>query len=1134
MSSSEDIDSTNSNTGLHVNRKSITNKSIINYKKSNNRKRVSIVEPSGLTSGQLLPSLTTGSSVAGIEEIQELSHSSIDSQSLVLIAANNSSDESGIESTESDSLLRTKTTKRLNKKNKKSRRKTSILCCICVLTANCLSAMVRLLFGKKQLKPRTVYVRGSDRFNEKTKQSFPANIVRNQKYNIITFLPIVLFNQFKFFLNLYFLLMACSQFITSLKVGYLYTYWAPLGFVLGVTLLREAVDDILRFKRDKAVNSQLYQKLTRDGPLAVHSSRIKVGDLIVVSKDQRVPADMVFLRTSEKNGACFVRTDQLDGETDWKLRLAVAATQGLDSGDQLFSLDAYVDAEEPRRDIHSFTGKFTIDSGNKEISLNIENTLWANTVIASGTAIGIVIYTGPETRSMMNNNEPRSKVGLLDYEVNSITKVLFAAVVILAFAMICLKGFNGPYFRYWFRFVLLFSYIIPISLRVNLEMGRVVYSYMIQRDMEIPGTLVRTTTIPEDLGRIAYLLTDKTGTLTRNEMVFKKIHLGKISYSPEYFDELAALLRVYYTPQPPQSNNYQTHKRDSSTASTASFTVERRQYQPRHMRVDSYEVDRDSVYRVQQAVLVIALCHNVTPSYENGSNPYSDSTELSKPPIDPDSVAIPLMPRGITYQASSPDEVALVQWTEKLGLALVYRDLTTMKLRNPIGNLMSFEILQIFPFSSETKRMGIIVRDMTNNEIMFLLKGADSVMSSIIVYSDWLQEQCDNMARSGLRTLVVAKKSLTDEQYVEFETRYNQAKCSMSDRNAKIGAVLANLEKDMETEAHLELNNFHRKSDCPLVIRGEDLELCMKFYSTEFMELACQCPAVVCCRCSPTQKAEVVKLIQNRTGKRTCAVGDGGNDVSMIQTADVGVGIVGKEGQQASLAADFSILQFSHIYRLILLHGRYSYKRSATLSQFIIHRGLIISTLQAIFSSVFYFASVALYQGFLMIGYATLYTMFPVFSIVLDKDVSPRLVMRYPELYKLMKGRSLSYKTFFIWVLISIYQGGVIMYGAMLLFNDEFIHVVAITFTAVILTELLMLALTVRTWHWMMIVAELISLSTYLLTLIVAPQYFDEKFIQTRAFLWKVTLLTVVSCLPLYILKFVHRKIAPPSHSKLT
>jgi phospholipid-translocating ATPase len=405
-----------------------------------------------------------------------------------------------------------------------------------------------------------------------------------------------------------------------------------------------------------------------------------------------------------------------------------------------------------------------------------------------------------------------------------------------------------------------------------------------------------------------------------------------------------------------------------------------------------------------------------------------------------------------------------------------------------------------------------------NIQILFLSKGVE----------DRLQEGVATTLK-GLQDAGIKLWMLTGDK---LETAISIAKSSQLVKKMQEFYIFRPIKN--RNEAHLEMNNFHRKSDCPLIIRGEDLELCMKFYSTEFMELACQCPAVVCCRCSPTQKADVVKLIQNRTGKRTCAVGDGGNDVSMIQTADVGVGIVGKEGQQASLAADFSILQFSHIYRLILLHGRYSYKRSATLSQFIIHRGLIISTLQAIFSSVFYFASVSLYQGFLMIGYATIYTMFPVFSIVLDKDVSPRLVMRYPELYKLMKGRSLSYKTFFIWVLISIYQGGVIMYGAMLLFNDEFIHVVAITFTAVILTELLMLALTVRTWHWLMIVAELISLSTYLLTLIVAPQYFDEKFIQTRAFLWKVTLLTVVSCLPLYILKFVHRKIAPPSHSKLT
>ena len=134
------------------------------------------------------------------------------------------------------------------------------------------------------------------------------------------------------------------------------------------------------------------------------------------------------------------------------------------------------------------------------------------------------------------------------------------------------------------------------------------------------------------------------------------------------------------------------------------------------------------------------------------------------------------------------------------------------------------------------------------------------------------------------------------------------------------------------------------------------------------MELACSSPVVIVCRCSPTQKARMVELVQKTTGKRTAAIGDGGNDVAMIQSADVGIGIEGKEGRQASLAADFSILQFSFVATLLLVHGRYSYKRSASLAQFVMHRGLIITVMQAVSSSIFYFSSVALYQGFLMIG----------------------------------------------------------------------------------------------------------------------------------------------------------------------
>ncbi|KAG8278689.1 ATP synthase subunit 9 [Homalodisca vitripennis] len=295
------------------------------------------------------------------------------------------------------------------------------------------------------------------------------------------------------------------------------------------------------------------------------------------------------------------------------------------------------------------------------------------------------------------------------------------------------------------------------------------------------------------------------------------------------------------------------------------------------------------------------------------------------------------------------------------------------------------------------------------------------------------------------------------------------------------------------TDAHQQLNSFRKKQDCALVITGDSLEVCLQYYQVELLELACRSPAVVCCRCSPTQKAQVVRLIQQHTGKRVAAVGDGGNDVSMIQAADTGIGIAGLEGRQASLAADFSITQFSHLSRLLLVHGRYSYKRSASLSQFVIHRGLIISIMQAIFCTVFYFSSISLYPGYLMVGYATIYTMFPVFSLVLDKDVSDKIALTYPELYKeLSKGRSLSYKTFFMWVLISIYQGGVIMYGALFLFEDEFIHVVAISFTALILTELIMVALTVRTWHYLIILAEVFSLGLYVLSLVILKDTFGK------------------------------------------
>lgn len=161
-----------------------------------------------------------------------------------------------------------------------------------------------------------------------TPSRFMTNKLNNNKYNLLTFVPVVLFNQFKFFYNLFFLLISLSQFVPALKVGYLFTYIAPLAFVLLITLVKEAVDDIQRFRKDKALNNKKYEMLNRDGSWGMKTSAsLQVGDIIKVSQNERFPADCLLLYTTEKNSSVFIRTDQLDGETDWKLRKAVAVTQ---------------------------------------------------------------------------------------------------------------------------------------------------------------------------------------------------------------------------------------------------------------------------------------------------------------------------------------------------------------------------------------------------------------------------------------------------------------------------------------------------------------------------------------------------------------------------------------------------------------------------------------------------------------------------------------------------------------------------------------------------------------------------------------------------------------------------------------
>jgi phospholipid-translocating ATPase len=229
-----------------------------------------------------------------------------------------------------------------------------------------------------------------------------------------------------------------------------------------------------------------------------------------------------------------------------------------------------------------------------------------------------------------------------------------------------------------------------------------------------------------------------------SDMELKRLHVGTVSYGSDSMEEVAAMLvgesgpkSPLSTPAPPQRGR------------------------------------REINSRVKDAVLALAVCHNVTPTVGES-------------------------PDTIQYQASSPDEIAIVKWSAAVGLHLIHRERHALRLKTAEGEIMNFAILKMFPFTSESKRMGIIVRS-DSGEIWFFLKGADTVMQKLVVANDWMEEECVNMAREGLRTLVIGRRRLTEELWTEFEESFGTADAQLADRDsAKVAVVSKYLEHSLE------------------------------------------------------------------------------------------------------------------------------------------------------------------------------------------------------------------------------------------------------------------------------------------------------------------------------------------------
>ena len=1028
------------------------------------------------------------------------------------------------------------------------------------------------------------------------------NKEENNKYNLITFVPLVLFNQFKQFGNFFYLLMSIAQFFPDLKVGYLFTYISPLAFVVCVSMAKELYDDINRRIQDKKTNSAKINVLvpspdkTNFEYLPKSASDLLVGDIIELKKNTRVPADIIVLKTiNESNdNQAFIRTDQLDGETDWKLRKAPGMTQGMPEKN-FFTCNAYVECEPPSKLIYNFEGVINCkdEEGSKREPLNLENTMWASTVVASLKVIGIVIYTGKETRARMNSSTPKLKIGILDQELNRSNMYLFGIMLFVAFILASAKGFSLKFFYTFIKYVILFCAIIPISLRVNLDVSKTYFSYVINRDKDIPETIARNSTIPEELGRISYIFSDKTGTLTKNEMVFKKIAMETEQFGEDDFEDLKAILSdeckdndaplldlINLESKMSEVTSYSESLNIDPSLSDKSLGMEKKR---------SKKIRRHRSKLIRDTITSMVLCNNVTPVIDD-----QDETK-------------------ITYQASSPDEVALVKFAETLNMRLIHRTDSEIKIKDSADNFEEFEILANFPFSSDTKRMGIVLKNKKHGHIIYYLKGAENVMMKFVKkeYVSYISENAENLATKGLRTLVLSQKIISQEDFDKWNGEYKEALTSMENRQEKITQVVSKLENNMEflcvtgvedllqddvamtidnlrnagmkvwmltgdkvetatcisISAGIKAKNhkiftirndefaheslagdiiklkelfreYQKKTDIEpniFIIDGDTLDLALKNCEEDFFRTSMQAPSVVCCRCSPTQKRIIVKTIKKYTNARTAAVGDGGNDVAMIQEADVGIGIVGKEGLQASLAADYSIKEFRSLSVLLLWWGRIAYKNTSTMANFIIHRGLVISMNQFIFSCVFYFNPVPIYSGFLSFGYSTIFTSLPSISVLLDQDVAKDNVIKFPNLYKiLLKGRELNFKSFLFCLFKSIFQAAVIMLGSFVLFSDNiYLKIVTVTFTALIYLEILNVYLDITTYHWFMWVAFSSTCVVYLLTIWILNYYLDIYFIFKANIFWKIPILSIAAWAPFFIGKKIKKKCFPETVEKL-
>ncbi|KAH6575423.1 hypothetical protein BASA62_001894 [Batrachochytrium salamandrivorans] len=956
-------------------------------------------------------------------------------------------------------------------------------------------------------------------------QKFSINSITTGKYNIATFVPKFLFEQFSKYANMFFLFVAIIQQIGDLSPTNRYGTVIPLCIVLAVSAAKEIMEDLKRHSQDAIVNSRIVNTLSGTTFIPKPWRDVVVGDVVRIENSQYFPADLVLLSSSEPDSLCYIETSNLDGETNLKIRQGLPETMNFLTPDDVASMEGVIKSELPNNSLYTFEG--TLRLREKEIPLNPDQLLLRGAMLRNTRWIyGIVVFTGHESKLMKNATATPIKRTHLDKLVNK--HIIYLFFILVAMSVICALGtlvrhlYNAfevdilmiPSSIAWGNFpgniityIILFNNLIPMSLIVTMEIVRYFLGTLINSDQDLyyepentPATS-RTSSLVEELGQIDYIFSDKTGTLTCNIMEFRMLSIAGTVYAEVVPDNRKVIVDENGKPSGWYDfNRLKDHERSAPTSNV-----------------------------IKEFLQLLAVCHTVIPEVNEED------------------------PTKIIFQASSPDEAALVKGAQTLGYQFTTRRPRSVSYKHD-GQEYEWEVLQVNEFNSTRKRMSAIVRS-PEGKIKLYIKGADTVIFERLSkqgnpFYDATCAHLEEFANDGLRTLCIAYRDIPDEEYAEWSKIYEKASTTINNRSAELEKSAELIEKDLillgataiedrlqddvpdtihtlatagikiwvltgdrqETAinigysckliteemslivcnepTHYETKEFlvqklaamkggmdtagansstfwamrylngvpyvkhlmaekHSKlkkqpdgdlEQIALIIDGKSLAYALeddiKFI---FLELATLCKAVICCRVSPLQKALVVKLVRkNVEGAVTLAIGDGANDVSMIQAAHVGIGISGQEGLQAARSADFAIAQFRFLRKLLLVHGGWAYSRLSKVVLYSFYKNITLYLIQLWFSFDNGFSGQTLFETWTQSSYNIVFAFFQPLAIgVFDQFLNSKMLDRYPQLYHLGQTNEFyNNYTFWSWIANSFFHSLVMYYGLTYVYGE--------------------------------------------------------------------------------------------------